>query len=881
MTPPRGDEARTEGGAPTSYGAPRAYFVRRAARLLRTARATTAARPVFRRAVAFAAALVARPRFRRALQVTAALLVLPWAILAIAAAFTDLPAALSDPRSPDVSLVVRDRSGVPIREYRAKDGMRARWVPLADLGERVPRAIVAAEDLRFRYHPGVDPIAVARAASQDLWHRRIVSGASTLTQQLARTLAPHPRTLRGKLGEMALAARIEASLSKDEILEQYANRVSFGPGLRGIEAASRFYFDKPARDLSLAEAAALAGMPRGPSLYDPRKRTDRLLRRRDTVLERMRGAGLASDEDVERAKAEPLVIAPRGGGLGAPHLVLALTSGKLDDLGAARAGVSDVTLTIDRGLQRTIEVLAQDTARDLRARRGSAAAVVVLDNATGEILAYLGSHDFEDEPGLGQNDGVLMRRQPGSSLKPFVYALAMERLGFTAATMIPDVETHFVTSGGDFAPNNYDARFHGPVLLREALASSYNVPAVRAAAALGEANVLAELRELGFGTLDRSADDYGFALALGDGETRLLDLANAYATIARRGALLPVRAVRAATLAGGGAAPLPEGPSRQVMDPSVALVLADVLSDDRARAPSFGRSGPLDLPFPVAAKTGTSKGYRDNIAVGFTREVTVAVWVGNFDGSPMEGVSGVSGAGPLFHAAMLAAQALYPAASRAKLSEQLARSVAPGAADAGPPLTEAAEICPLSGKLRGPHCPHSQVEIFPATGAAGKAPTAVCDMHERVRVDRRNGLRAGKTCPDSVVEERVFERHPADLAAWARTAHRPLAPTQLSPLCPAGPEEQSPSAAGAPRLAYPPDGASFVWDPHIGARQSIVLRAQAPSSSALVFMVDARPFTPRRGEPSVEWPLSPGAHRIWVESAGLRSEASEIRVDTE
>jgi penicillin-binding protein 1C len=261
----------------------------------------------------------------------------------------------------------------------------------------------------------------------------------------------------------------------------------------------------------------------------------------------------------------------------------------------------------------------------------------VLDNATGEILAYLGSHDFEDEPGLGQNDGVLMRRQPGSSLKPFVYALAMERLGFTAATMIPDVETHFVTSGGDFSPNNYDARFHGPVLLREALASSYNVPAVRTAAALGEANVLAELRELGFATLDRSADDYGVALALGDGETRLLDLANAYATIARRGALLPVRALRAGTLAGGGPAPLPEASARQVMDPSVALVLADVLSDDRARAPSFGRSGPLDLPFPVAAKTGTSKGYRDNIAVGFTREVTVAVWVGNFDGSPMEG----------------------------------------------------------------------------------------------------------------------------------------------------------------------------------------------------------------------------------------------------
>ncbi len=842
-------------------GRGRASFLRRAARFVRT--------------------VGERVRFRRALQISIALLALPWVVLAIAAAFTDLPSALSDPRAPDVSLVVRDRSGVSIREYRAKDGMRARWVPLADLGDRVPKAIVAAEDLRFRFHPGVDPVAVARAGAQAVWHRHIVSGASTLTQQLARTLVPRPRTLRGKLGEMALAARIEASLSKDEILEQYANRISFGPGLRGIEAASRFYFDKPARELSLSQAAALAGMPRGPSLYDPRKRADRLLVRRDTVLDRMRGAGLATEEDVLRAKAEPLVIAPRGGGLGAPHLVQALTSGKLADLGASRASVADVTLTVDRGLQRTIEVLAQDTVAQLRARRGSAAAVVVLDNATGEILAYLGSHDFEDKEGLGQNDGVLMRRQPGSSLKPFVYGLAMERLGFTAATLIPDIETHFVTADGDFSPNNYDARFHGPVLIREALGSSFNVPAVRAAAAVGEVNVLERLRDLGFSTLDRSAADYGFALALGDGETRLLDLANAYATIARRGVLLPVRAVRTATLAAGGAASLPGAASRQVMDPSVALVLADMLSDDRARAPSFGRGGPLDLPFPVAAKTGTSKGYRDNIAVGFTREVTVAVWVGNFDGSPMEGISGITGAGPLFHDAMLAAQALYPAASRAPLREQLARSVAPGAAAGEPPLTTTAEICPLSGKLRGPDCPHSRVEIFPAAGGAGKAPTATCDMHVHVRVDRRNGLRAGKACPDSVIEDRVFEAYPSELTAWARTAHRPVAPVEHSPLCPAGPDEKDPSTAGALRLAYPPDGASFVWDPHLGARQSIVLRAQAPSPGALVFMVDAHAFTPKRGELSVEWPLSPGAHRIWVEYGGRRSEASEIRVETE
>lgn len=811
-------------------------------------------------------------RLRRALVALAALLVGPWLALGIAAALTDLPPELREAVAPDVSLVVRDRHGVLLREYRARDGMRARWVPLADMGDRVPRALLAAEDLRFRRHPGVDPLAILRAAAQLVSRRRIVSGGSTLTQQLARTLVPRPRTARGKLGEMALAVRIEASLSKDEILEQYLNRVTFGPGLRGVEAASRFYFDKPSRDLSLAEAAALAGMPRGPSLYDPRKGTARILRRRDTVLGRMRSAGLATDEEVERALAEPLALAPRGGGLGAPHLVRALVSGKLPDLGDARSHVADLTLTIDRGLQRTIELAAREVLSGLADRRATAAAAIAIDNATGEVLAYLGSHDFEDEKGLGQNDGVLARRQPGSSLKPFVYGLAMERLGFTASTLLADVETHFPAAGGDFAPNNYDGRFHGPVLLREALASSYNVPAVRAAAALGPERVLGRLRDLGFSTLDRPASDYGVAIALGDGETRLIDLANAYATLARRGSYLPVRAVRAASLAGGGSLDLPKATPRGVLDPAAALVLLDILSDDRARAASFGRGSSLDLPFPAAAKTGTSKGFRDNIAVGATREVTVAVWVGNFDGSPMEGVSGVTGAGPLFHAAMEAAQGLYSGASRAPLVEQLA---IPGE----PPLLETAEVCPLSGERRGPDCPHGHVELFPVAGGGG-ARHGACDMHVRVRIDRRNGLLAGRSCPSGQVEQKVLERYPADLVAWARNAGRPVRPASYSPLCPPDPgEDDAPAADGGVRLVYPPDGAVFVWDPHAGARQSIVLRAEVAGGAQVVFMVDGRPLASRPGASSAEWPLAAGAHRLWVESGGRRSPEAAITVE--
>jgi penicillin-binding protein 1C len=483
-------------------------------------------------------------------------------------------------------------------------------VPLAELGDRIQRAVVAAEDRRFARHPGVDPLAMARAFGQLCAERRVVSGASTITQQLARTVVPRPRTVRGKLGEMALALRIEASLGKREILEQYLNRVAFGPGLRGVEAASRFYFDKPTRDLSLAEAAALAVLPRGPTLYDPRRSPERLRKRRDEVLERMREVGFASSDEVARAQAEPILLAPRGSGLGAPHLVEAVLSGAFEgdgdrDLGPLRGLAGDVTLTIDRGLQREMEVLAQDAVRALAARRVSAAAVVVLDNASGDVLAYVGSPDAEDAARLGHNDGVLALRQPGSALKPFLYELAMERLGFTAATALPDVALELPEPSGSYAPQNYDGRYHGPVRLREALANSYNIPAVWTAAALGPDRVVARLRALGLGSLTREGAHYGAAIALGDGEVRLLDLASAYATLARGGLFLPARAVREARHRGGAPVSLPDPPPpARVFDPARARVITDILADPKARVSAFGEHSALELPFPATVKSG-------------------------------------------------------------------------------------------------------------------------------------------------------------------------------------------------------------------------------------------------------------------------------------
>ena len=689
------------------------------------------------------------------------LFALPWVALFVTAALTPLPKELAEGATYAASTRILDRGGVVLREVRAEDGTRARWVPLSEVGNDVKKALIAAEDRRFYAHPGVDPLAIGRAFGQALWHRKIVSGASTLTQQLARQLFERPRTVSGKFREMALALRIERSLSKDEILEQYLNRVAFGPNLRGIEAASRFYFDKPSRELSLAEAAALAGMPRGPSFYDPRRHPSRLLERRNRILARMLEHGMITADQEARARREPLVPSEVHASTEALQFGEALLSGKLDENLAPFVGrLGEVRTTLDVALQREVATHVQRTVRALSAQKVTTAAAVVLENASGEVLAYVGSHDPFDVESLGANDGVLALRQPGSALKPFVYQLAFERLGMTAATLLPDLDAPMNEAGGVYRPRNYDGRFHGPVRAREALSSSYNVPAVHLARLLGPEQVLERLRELGFRSLDREASHYGAAIALGDGEVRLLELAQAYATLARGGLSLPWRVVKEATTVEGAAIDLPRGEAIRILDEATTALVTHLLADAYARLDGFGEHNVLELPFPVAVKTGTSKGYRDNLTVGFTKEVTVAVWVGNFDGSPMQGVSGVTGAGPLFHAIMLSAM-------RGREVEPLFDESA----------FESVEICRLSGALPTSACPHRVHEIF----VPGTEPTSPCEMHERVRIDVRNGLRAGPSCPAAFVEERVFERYDERYAAWAEAASRPIATQKWSP----------------------------------------------------------------------------------------------------
>jgi penicillin-binding protein 1C len=614
-----------------------------------------------------------------------------------------LPPGLLDPDGA-LSVRVLDRDGHLLREIPSRRASRSISLPAdGPVPEGLRDAFIASEDRRFEWHPGVDPLAVLRAAGTNLRAGRVVSGASTLTQQLARLLVARRRTIAGKAQEALWALRLTAHLSRDDILRAYLDRVALGHDLVGAEAAAQAYFGRPARTLSMGQAALLAAIARSPARVDPWRDPEAARRAMREVLGRMRRAGRL-DAELERvAAAADLDLVAPARAFGAPHLVLDL-AGKLETLGLGRA--VEVRTTLDPALQRDVErSVRSELAADPRLGQ---AAVLVLDNLTGEVLAYVGSADFLDAAREGQNDGVRARRQPGSALKPFAYGLALAS-GWTPASVLSDVDLEVGTAGGAWLPRNYDRRQHGPVRLRAALANSYNVPAVELTETLGPERVLEVLRQAGFASLEASAEHYGAGLVLGNGDVSLWELGRAYRGLARDGVVEPLRLVRAATDSRGERLEVKsEVARRRFLPPDAVALLTDLLSDEGARAPAFGLDNALRFPFSVAAKTGTSRAYVDNWTVGFTHERTVAVWVGNFDGRPMQRVSGITGAGPLFARVMGRAMAgirPMPLLDRARF--------------------EHVRICPLSGHRAGEACPGSYEEVF----LPGSAPAEPCAMH--------------------------------------------------------------------------------------------------------------------------------------------------------
>lgn len=553
------------------------------------------------------------------------------------------------------STKIYDRTG-KILLHNASGDIRRTLVPIDEIPAHAQNATLAIEDARFYEHRGVDPKATFRAIFWNIGSLEYGQGGSTITQQVAKmTFLSPEKTLTRKLKEWMLALKIENSLSKKEILELYFNEVPYGGNVYGIEEAARMFFGKKADELSLVESAYLAAIPNAPSYYSPYgNHRDALEERKEIVLSRMRDLGyIAAEEYAETRDKKVEFLPPQDRGTKAPHLVMMVRQYLEEKYGkdAVENGGLRVITTIDHELQeKAEEILARYGEENVAKFKANNAATVGLDPKTGQILLLAGSRDFYNQDIDGQfNVAISPNRQPGSSFKPFVYATAFMK-GYTPDTIVFDLPTEFNSSclqGGVpkntdmsanecYSPENYDRVFRGPMRLRDALAQSVNVAAVKVFYLAGVRDSLETAKKLGLTTLG-DYRRYGLTLVLGSGEVSLLEMTNAYAAFANEGVLRPTEFIIRVESADGDILEEWRQKEEQVLLKEVARQISSVLSDNAARAPAFGASSFLNFPSrEVAVKTGTTNDYRDAWIIGYTPSFALGTWVGNNDNTPME-----------------------------------------------------------------------------------------------------------------------------------------------------------------------------------------------------------------------------------------------------
>jgi penicillin-binding protein 1C len=604
-----------------------------------------------------------------------------------------------------------DRNGELLREVLSHDFKTSVWVPIGSISESMIKATVLREDKRFLFHHGVDLFALIRAAWLNTTRGRIISGGSTITMQVAKMCLnlKNRRGILSKILEIVYALKIELHLSKPRIMEIYLNRAPYGNQTYGVEAAVRFYFGKSANHLSFGEACMLAVIPRAPTLLNPYVNSTSVDIARRRLLHNLMEQGFIDAQTHSIASREKINLVDQKINFEAPHFVDYILT-RISDM--RMESVTKIVTTIDLRLQNELERMLSTTLHSLRDYNVNQGAIMVASVKTGDILAMVGSQDYFDAK-EGQVNGCISPRQPGSSVKPFLYALALTS-GMSLIDFLPDTIIEFrLQDGTNFVPRNYGQKYHGPTRLREALASSFNVPAVYLAEMLGIERFHALLRQLRFHSLDKDTQHYGLSLSLGAGEVTLSELVNAYCALARGGGIGELTFFRRAYDRNDKAVAPCQDSSERVFSPEVAYLITDILSDNASRFKAFGADNPLHLPFACAVKTGTSKDYRDNWCVGYTTEYVVGVWVGNFSGAPMKGVSGITGAGPLFRDIMM----------------ELHRNETPTAFSC-PATIVKKRICLHTGMLAQSACSNQIEEFF----IPGFHPTDTCRGQERGQV---------------------------------------------------------------------------------------------------------------------------------------------------
>jgi penicillin-binding protein 1C len=754
--------------------------------------------------------------------------------------------------SPEPTLLLRDRHGRFLGEVseRGADGEFGYW-PVSEVPPRVAAATLLIEDRRFRSHPGVDPLAIGRAAAQNLRGGRRISGASTLAMQVARMQYPGPRGYTRKGLESLSAVFMTLFHGRDAVLRQYLRLVPYGNRIHGIAYAARRYLDKPVEDLSWAEIAFLCAIPQAPArmnAFTPSGR-ERAVRRGERILDLLFEAKAFSAEEHALARGQilGLRIPPAGERpRAALHFVLLFEEWLKDaDKRKRLGGTPLLETTLDLELQQEAQDLALSSVRGFAAQGAGNAAVLLADRETNEVLAWVGSTDYFDADHAGAIDYARVARSPGSALKPFLFALALERRAITPATILDDLER------GPGGITNADDFYLGPLLPRAALANSRNVPAAELVDQVGLDESYAFLRDLGLHEGRVPARRLGLGLAIGGLNVTLERLVRAYGVLAgegRLGELVVIKGERT--------------PRRRLMSEDTARQVALFLSDPQARLPTFARVGSLEYPFPVAVKTGTSSRFRDAWAVAFTQRYLAGAWVGDPDFRPMNRISGYQSAAALVQHLLM----------------RLHDDEAHGLHDLSFPAPRAhrpLRLCARSGELATEACERVAVEWL----RPEDEPHEFCRAHVRLLVDARNGRPANRETPRAFVVPRTFVDLPPRYAAWAAAAGLPRPPAPEVPAL----RFASFQPAVRVRLTSPTDGLRLVRDPETPREQATLSLAAVvdPPGPDVVFYVDGLPFEVAAYPYRARWPLRAGEHVFEVLVPQARAASARVSVIVE
>ena len=742
------------------------------------------------------------------------------------------PLPMTSLRKPSARFIY-SREGHLLAAFAASDTYWRKPVALGDISPLLQGSVIACEDRWFYYHPGVNPISLFMAAIDNIKAGRVVRGGSTITMQVARMMEPKPRTLASKLVEIARALQLEMHFSKGEILEFYFNLAPYGGNIEGVGAASYFYFAKTPLALTASEAALLTSIPNSPSVLRPDLNFEKSLRARDRVLGVMLMHKIISKGKYDEALSENIVARKHQPPFLAPHFTR--------DLAASISAGPEIRSTLSLRIQAVCEGVIANHRSELAARGIANTAVVVLQNSTAEVLAMVGSADFLDKAKQGQVNGATAPRSPGSALKPFVYAMALDKALISPNKIIEDLPVYY--SG--YSPENYDRKYRGAVPAAEALRLSLNVPAVWACSKVGQREFCNLLRRGGISTLIRKDQDYGLPIILGSCEVSLLELATLYSALARQGRYVPYKLTQTQST----------DDTTRLFSPEASYIISEILTE--LQRPDFPSSWEFSPDIPrVAWKTGTSYGRKDAWSMGYNPEFTVGVWAGNFTGEPSPDLVGADIAAPILF--------------------EIFEVITSGRDDAWfemPQGVGTREVCAVSGMIPTGACQATISELF----IPGVSPMTPCSIHKEIMVDPKSGYRLCRHCAEGSKAARVMvEDWPAKIATWLVASGRAISSVP----------EHNPDCTGMPMgdrpiITSPNDDALYVIRGHVPTNlQRISLEASAATGANFLFwFIDGEFYARAEIGHRVFYAPEPGAHNLTCTDDAGRSTSLIFHVE--